>query len=51
MNKLSPTAAKIFPSGAVVVGDIINGYLVRRTYFGYSIREAMAAFRKEFANV
>jgi hypothetical protein len=45
---LKPTAAKIFPSGAVVVGDIIDGYLVSRTYYGYTIREALAAFRAEF---
>ena len=41
------TAARLH-NGAVEVSDVINGYLVRRTYYGYTIREAMRLFRKEF---
>ena len=34
-------------SGAVMVSDIIGGYLTTRTYYGYSIREAMRAFKRD----
>ena len=39
---------KLFPSGAWQVCDVIAGQLVRRTFFGYTKREAAAAFRAEF---
>ena len=41
------TATKLFPSGAYEVSDIIGGYLVRRTYYGYSKAESIARFRTE----
>ena len=41
------TITKLFPSGAVEVSDIINGYLVRRIYYGYTKREAARMFRAE----
>ena len=44
------TATKQFPSGAWTISDIVNGYLVSRTYYGYTKREAMAAFRAEVGN-
>ena len=33
--------------GALIVSDIINGYLVTRKYYGYSRKEARELF-KEF---
>ena len=41
------TISKVFPSGAWQVSDIIRGYLVTRTYYGYSKREAARMFRRE----
>lgn len=35
--------------GAWRISDIINGYLVTRTYYFYTKREAQKEFRKEFA--
>lgn len=34
-------------SGALVISDIIGGYLVSRTYYGYTVREARAMFRRD----
>lgn len=34
-------------NGALEITDIINGYLVRRVYFGYSKREAIKLFKNE----
>lgn len=34
-------------NGALEITDIINGYLVRRVYFGYSKREAIKLFKDE----
>ena len=42
------TATKLFPSGAWEVSDIIGGHLVRRVYYGYTKRQALAEFKKEF---
>ena len=36
-------------SGAVIVSDIVGGYLVARTYYGYTRREAVALFRRELS--
>jgi hypothetical protein len=33
--------------GAWIVSDIIGGYLVTRTYYYYSKREAIALFKRE----
>ena len=38
---------KLFPSGAWQVHAIIRGYLVTRTYYGYTKREAARMFRAE----
>lgn len=38
---------KLFPSGAWEISDIINGYLVRRVYYGYTKREAIDEFKNE----
>jgi hypothetical protein len=32
-------------TGAYQCSDIIGGYLVRQTYYGYTKRQAMQAFR------
>lgn len=45
------TISKLFPSGAIEVSDIVNGYLVRRVYYGYSKRAAVSFFRSEFYKV
>ena len=48
----SPVVSRLFPSGAWEVSDIVAGYWVRRTYYGYTRREAVALFRREvLANV
>lgn len=39
---------KLFPSGAYEISDIISGYLVCRTYYFCSKREALQEFRYEF---
>jgi hypothetical protein len=36
-------------SGAVIVSDIVGGYRVARTYYGYTRREAVALFRRELS--
>lgn len=41
------SAHKLFPSGAWEVSDIIGGRLMRRIYYGYTKREALAEFRRE----
>jgi hypothetical protein len=39
-------------AGAWIISDIIAGYLVTRTYYGYTKREAVALFRaNEYAGV
>jgi len=42
------TVRIILSSGAVSVSDIINNQLVTKTYYGYTRREAIAAFKKEY---
>lgn len=34
-------------NGSYTVSDIIDDYLVNRTYYGYTKREAVALFRAE----
>lgn len=41
------SAERAFPSGAWNVSAIVNGYLMRRTYFGYTKREAIDLFIAE----
>lgn len=41
------TVTKQAHSGAYVVSDIIGGYLVTRTYYGFTKREAVRMFREE----
>lgn len=40
---------KIPHSGAIEISDIIHGYLVRRVYFGFTRKQAVAAFKIEHA--
>lgn len=35
-------------NGALVVYAIINGYLEKQTYMGYSKRDAVRAFKKRY---
>lgn len=35
-------------SGAWQVSEIVNGYLLTRTYYGYTKREAISEFISEF---
>lgn len=44
-----PTTTRLFPSGAWEVCDLIGGSWVRRTYYGYTKREAVTLFRRECA--
>lgn len=43
-------AVRVVPSGAWQVSDMIGGYLVTRTYIGYTKREALRMFREESTN-
>ena len=38
---------RVSHSGALIVSDIVNGYRVARTYYGYNMREAARLFRQE----
>lgn len=47
-----PIVERVSHSGAWIVSDIVGGYRVARTYYGYTRREAVALFRREvLANV
>jgi hypothetical protein len=37
--------------GAWTVSDIVNGFKIRRTYYGYTKREAMQIFKLETTGV
>lgn len=39
------TCTKLFPSGAYEVSAVVGGHLVRQVYYGYTRREALAAFK------
>jgi len=41
------SVTKLFPSGAWQVSAVVGGYLVTRTYYGYTKREAISTFRSE----
>lgn len=43
MDRKSISAARLH-NGAVVVSAMVDGYRKACTYYGYSIREAIAAF-------
>lgn len=47
----SPIVSRVAHSGAWVVSDIIGGYRVTRTFYGYTRGEAVALFRKVVLNV
>ena len=42
------TITILFPSGAVEVCDMIDGHLRRKTYYGYTRKEAKEMFTEEF---
>jgi hypothetical protein len=35
------------PNGSYTVSEIVNGYLVSRTYYGYTKRDAIRIFKNE----
>ena len=41
------TVSRLFPTGAWEVSGMIDGYLVRRVYYGYTKREAIAEFKEQ----
>lgn len=43
----SPIVSRLYPSGAWEVSDIVAGYWVRRTYYGYTRAQALALYRRE----
>ena len=45
----SMSIRKIPHSGALEISDIVRGYLVRRVYFGFTRKQAIAAFKIEHA--
>lgn len=42
-------AERVKHSGAWIVSDIVDGYRVARTYYGYTRAQALRLFREEFA--
>ena len=42
------TIEKVFPSGAWRVSCLIRGYLVQNTYYGFTKREAVMSFQRDF---
>lgn len=42
------TASKLAPSGAWTLMAMVGNYLERRTYYGYTKRQALQAFHAEF---
>ena len=45
------TVEKIIHSGALIISDIIDGYLVSKTYYGYTKKEAVKLFRSEYLTI
>jgi hypothetical protein len=45
---MSATITRAVPSGAWIISDMISGYLVTRTYYGHTKRDALRLFREEF---
>jgi hypothetical protein len=45
---LNPILERVHHSGAWIVSDIIGGYWVARTYYGYSGAQALRLFKDEF---
>ena len=45
------TATENTHNGSIVVSDIVDGYLVFKTYYGYSKEEALSMFSEEFIEV
>lgn len=43
------TIQRVVPSGAWQVSDVVNGYLVTRTYYGYTKQEALWKFKAALA--
>ena len=41
------TSERLFPSGAWRISAMCDGHLVSRVYYGFTKREALAAFRYE----
>jgi hypothetical protein len=35
-------------NGSITISDIIDGYLVKRVYFDYTIKECKEMFKNEF---
>ena len=46
-ERLDISVERVPHNGHVNVSAMVNGYRVRRTYIGYSKREAVAMFRDE----
>ena len=52
LNMSRPLVEIVPHSGAVIVSDIVGGYRVARTYYGYTRAQAVALYRREvLANV
>jgi hypothetical protein len=47
----APIVETVKHSGALVVSDIVDGYLVSRTFYGYTEREAVALYVEAVSNV
>jgi len=51
MSKSVPIVERVSHSGAWVVSDIVGGYWVTRTFYGYTRAQAVALFRESVRNV
>lgn len=45
------SACRVFPSGAWEISAIVGNLLIRRVYFGYTKKEAIAEFRAEVSRL
>ena len=43
---MSELVTRAVPSGAWIVSDFVGGYLVTRTYYGHTKRDALRLFRE-----
>jgi len=49
--RVNMTIEKVKHNGALIISDIIDGYLVSKTYYGYTKKEAIKLFRSEYLTI
>jgi hypothetical protein len=48
-ERITISVERVRHSGALILSAIVGGYLVRRTYYGYGVRESRRLFREFLA--